>query len=233
MSAHRLLPVLAVVLGVMALQVPVGAQFVDSLKRTARAAAEHEARRKVAELVRNGVRCVFDDFDCIRSAEESGKTAVMTDEAGTLLLDDEGVPITDPDEARGSLARSREAAGRDPGRANLARFHGVYGNPDGQNDRTAPRNFFVAESCDGSLEFGAMWGDVAPWTLRSESATVFVQARAPKHEAVALRLEFAIGADRRASSVTHNLEWRTDNPLIRLSDLPAAFAERECPQPRE
>ena len=103
MPLPRVLPG-AIALALLAHAAPSQAQFVDSLKRTARAAAEHEARRKVAELVRDGVRCVFDDFDCIRRAEASGKTAVMTDDGGTLLVDKDGVPITDPDEARGSAA---------------------------------------------------------------------------------------------------------------------------------
>lgn len=108
MSSHRFAA--AFVLVFLAHQAPAAAQFVDSLKRAARSAAEHEARRKVAELVRDGVRCVFDDFDCIRRAEANGKTAVMTDDGGAVLVDGDGTPITDPEEA----SRSAAAPGTGP-----------------------------------------------------------------------------------------------------------------------
>jgi outer membrane protein OmpA-like peptidoglycan-associated protein len=58
--------------------------------------ATDETGRQIDELVRNGVRCVFDDLSCIESAEKGGKTAVLTDRDGNLMMDDEGRPLTDP-----------------------------------------------------------------------------------------------------------------------------------------
>lgn len=71
---------------------PGDAQLPDRLRK----AAEDQVGRELEELVRSAVRCVFDDLDCIRSAEEEGQTVVLTDREGEILTDDEGRPITDP-----------------------------------------------------------------------------------------------------------------------------------------
>lgn len=75
------------------------AQLLKKIKDRAKNAAEDEAARQVAGRVQRGVRCVFDDFDCIEGAESSGEDVVLTDDSGNVIADDDGAPITDPDEA--------------------------------------------------------------------------------------------------------------------------------------
>jgi outer membrane protein OmpA-like peptidoglycan-associated protein len=74
------------------------AQILNRLKKTVQRAAEDETMSGIDRLVRGKVRCVFDDFECIREAEESGKGAVLTDDDGEILLADNGEPVSDPDE---------------------------------------------------------------------------------------------------------------------------------------
>ena len=77
-----------------------GAQVFDRLKKTVKKAAEDETMRNVDRLVRGKVRCVFDDLECIRKAEESGKGAVLTDDRGEILVDQNGEPVTNPNDAK-------------------------------------------------------------------------------------------------------------------------------------
>jgi OmpA-OmpF porin, OOP family len=73
-------------------------QILRRLKKTAQKAVEDETANAVDAMVRGKVRCVFDDLECIRAADESGKGAVLTDDEGDILVDDDGEPVTDPDE---------------------------------------------------------------------------------------------------------------------------------------
>jgi len=100
MSVRPLITVLALAAcGAGPLLPAAEAQVIRGLGRTVRNAAESELRREIDELVRNGVRCVFDDLDCIRRAKESGRTPVMTDDQGNLLTGEDGRPLTDPAQA--------------------------------------------------------------------------------------------------------------------------------------
>jgi outer membrane protein OmpA-like peptidoglycan-associated protein len=73
-------------------------QLLKRLKETVKQAAEDETLNQVDRLVRGKVKCVFDDLECIRQAEKSGKGAVLTDDDGEILVDGEGKPVSDPDE---------------------------------------------------------------------------------------------------------------------------------------
>jgi outer membrane protein OmpA-like peptidoglycan-associated protein len=72
------------------------AQIIDRLKRSAKNAVINETARQAANLMRDAVRCVFDDLECIEKAKESGEPVVLTDDGGEVLMDDEGQPVTDP-----------------------------------------------------------------------------------------------------------------------------------------
>jgi OOP family OmpA-OmpF porin len=74
------------------------AQILNRLKRTVQKAAEDETVNHVDQLVRGKVRCVFDDLECIRKAEESGKGAVLTGDDGEILVNDDGEPVSNPEE---------------------------------------------------------------------------------------------------------------------------------------
>ncbi len=97
-------------------------------------------------------------------------------------------------------------------RSDLERFLGLYGDP------ASNRQLFVTRSCDGYLVVGAMWGDVAPWWMRSASNTVFTYADSFTN----LALEFQVSADGKATSLTHDLEGLA-SPLKRAGPLPKAF----------
>lgn len=77
---------------------PAAAQFPDRLKEAAKSAAEREVTDQVRDFVRNAVKCVFDDLDCIRKAQADDEDVVLTDEDGEVMYDDEGQPVTDPEE---------------------------------------------------------------------------------------------------------------------------------------
>jgi len=95
-------------------------------------------------------------------------------------------------------------------RDDLEQFKGVYGNPD---EPESPRQLWVNISCDGYLVTGAMWGDAAPWWMRSESETVFTMEDSFNN----VRLEFTPGGD--DLEMIHNLDFM-ENPLKRVGPLP-------------
>ena len=87
------------------------AQVADRLRRAVTRAAEDETARQMERLVREGVRCAFDDNACIRKAEASGKGVVLTDDQGTILTDEQGRPISDPSQVRaGAMVRPGQGA---------------------------------------------------------------------------------------------------------------------------
>jgi outer membrane protein OmpA-like peptidoglycan-associated protein len=84
------------VLGGLVLPATAVAQIPREVRRAAEDAAKREILNKTEELAAGAVRCVFNNFECIRKAKEDGERVVLTDEEGTLLADEEGNPITDP-----------------------------------------------------------------------------------------------------------------------------------------
>ena len=63
------------------------AQFLDKVKKAVKRGAESEVLTQVERKARGKVRCVFDDFECIRKAEGSGEGAVLTDDEGTTVAE--------------------------------------------------------------------------------------------------------------------------------------------------
>lgn len=127
------------------------AQVTRRIGRAIGRAAENETSRQLEQLVRDKVRCVFDDLECIRKAEASGKGAVLTDDQGEILVDDQGKPITDPAKVRDG----QDPMGR-PGEGAWANYDFVPGDEillyeDFTRDRVGdfPRRF---ELLHGSFE---------------------------------------------------------------------------------
>lgn len=85
------------------------AQFINKIKKAVKRGAENEALSQVERMAREKVRCVFDDLECIRRAEESGKGAVLTDDQGEVLTDPSGKPVTDTEAAAEIAAAGRGA----------------------------------------------------------------------------------------------------------------------------
>lgn len=97
-------------------------------------------------------------------------------------------------------------------RKDLERFTGLYGDPSAK-DKT--RRFWVAVSCDGYLVIGALWGDVAPWWMKSESDRVFTYSDSFNN----LRMEFVTDNTGKAIKMIHNLKFMK-TPLENVGPLP-------------
>jgi hypothetical protein len=131
-------------------------------------------------------------------------------------------PQRDPAVPMDELARRRGLALLGPGREDLDRFDGVYGDPAAQGGRTEPHNYFVMSSCEGHLSFGGMWGGLAPWSLKSLSDAEFAQPQVEEGQPAALRVVFHLGAGRRATALTHNMieAWGgSGSPTARVERL--------------
>lgn len=99
-------------LGIALLLMPVPAEaqlgrLGRALKRAITKTAESEGDR----LLREGVRCAFDDSECISRAERDGETIVLTDSQGDPLLDEDGKPVTADAARRTQRAEGGSAAG--------------------------------------------------------------------------------------------------------------------------
>lgn len=66
---------------------PAAEAQLGGLVRRATRSAEDKLANEIDRLMREGVRCVFYDAECIQQAESDGKTPVMTDSSGNLLTD--------------------------------------------------------------------------------------------------------------------------------------------------
>ncbi len=132
-------------------------QILKKIKKAAQGAVESESMRQVDKMVRDKVRCVFDDLECIRAAEKSGKGAVLTNDDGELLRDGKGEPITDP----AAVASASEVAPK-PGEGAWANYDFQPGDDilvvdDYMSDKVGdfPRRFELVE---GSFEI-VEWED--------------------------------------------------------------------------
>lgn len=141
----------AMLLGLLPLlPVPADAQIGRRIGRALGRAAEQEVTRQLEDIVRDKVRCVFDDLECIEAAEASGKGAVLTDDSGRILVDEDGNPVTDPAKGKAAAAAPR------PGEGAWANYDFVPGDSillyeDFGRDRVGdfPRRF---EFLEGSFE---------------------------------------------------------------------------------
>jgi hypothetical protein len=97
-------------------------------------------------------------------------------------------------------------------RSGLERFIGLYGDQAESNEN---RRLWVTVSCDGYLVSGALWGDVAPWWMKSESDNVFTYADSFSK----VRMEFETDTNGKAIRMIHNLSY-LKTPLKRLGPIP-------------
>jgi outer membrane protein OmpA-like peptidoglycan-associated protein len=94
-----LFTVLALAIVALTLVAPLEGQFPRRLKQAAERAAEREVTNHVERLVRDAIRCQLDDERCYRRAKDDGKEVIFVDENGEIITGEDGVPITDRDEA--------------------------------------------------------------------------------------------------------------------------------------
>jgi len=111
-------------------------------------------------------------------------------------------------------------------RDDLDRFAGVYGDPAKQ--QPSPRNFFIY-ACKGFLRFGAMWGDVAPYAMRSTGTLTFEQAWLESFEKEGVKLEFHVDASGKATAITHTFTFGAAAQRVpRLGGLPKEWTTGDC-----
>lgn len=169
-----------VVFGLAVLPLPAESQILRKLKETAQRAVEDETLDTVDQLMRDGVRCVFDDLECIKGAAESGDDIVLTDASGQPLTDDDGDLIDDPDQAASTVAERTPR----PGEGAWANYDFVPGDQtlffdDYSEDRVGdfPRG----------LEFVSGNWEVVEWGGRR-----LLRNTGPRHSTVRIRLPQAL-----------------------------------------
>lgn len=101
-------------------------------------------------------------------------------------------------------------------RDDLEQFTGIYAVPGSDND---VRKLWVRVSCDGYLVSGAMWGDAAPWWMRSESESVFSYSDSFN----SFRMEFMPEADTGMLEIQHTLSFM-ESPLQYSEPLPESMS---------
>lgn len=201
------------------------AEFKSRMEKLSEAAEAGEAVTMSPELHRAaacGAQCAVQWSQCDRDASADTDTGRPASEDGST-----GSSAAQGDAAAGA-ATSQDEGGFYLGepRDDLERFYGVYGDGD------SGRNFFVAPAeyakwvektmPPGYLMIGAMWGDVAPWYMKSVSDTRFEQQRpGPGGEAVVA--EFALDDAGRATAITFQTVFDDRGRLQRLGDLPEGW----------
>jgi outer membrane protein OmpA-like peptidoglycan-associated protein len=124
MPTRFLVRALGVILIALASSQQADAQIFKKLKKTVTDAAGSEVLTQTDRLVRDKVRCVFDDIECIHKAEESGEEAILTDDSGEVLVDDKGEPVSDPEKGA-ELAQEKQLK---PGEGAWANYDFVPGD---------------------------------------------------------------------------------------------------------
>lgn len=114
------------------------------------------------------------------------------------------------------LQQKRGQQSRGKARGDLARFVGLYSDP---NSADTSRSIFVTVSCDGYLVTGPMWADVGPWWMRSAADKVFTYADSWTN----LSFEFS-GSDGRGMRLNHDVEGAV-SPLENKGPLPEDWPE--------
>jgi outer membrane protein OmpA-like peptidoglycan-associated protein len=143
MSIRSITPMISTSLLVWLLVPYVGwAQF-GAIGRRASSAVSNQIGNEIDRLLRDGVRCVFNDVRCVERARAEGKTPVMTDSSGNVMTDDEGRPLTDP-----AAAAAKAGAPQKPGSGAWVNYDFVpgdrvlfYSDYSGDNVGDFPRRF--------------------------------------------------------------------------------------------
>lgn len=104
------------------------AQF-GRLGRLIERSATDAVASEISDLIRDGVRCAFNDPVCIERARANGETPIMTDEDGNLITDEDGRPLTDPADVPPEMARTADAtAAERPGTGAWVNYDFVPGD---------------------------------------------------------------------------------------------------------
>lgn len=162
----------------------------DRVMDRATRSAENVVSRRVAEGVGDAVECALDDAECAEQAERNGDATVFKDGNGEIIRDENGNPITDPEEARARMEEPGEGVWRNydyvPGETvwfaldledePVGRWPGsqlIYDEGTGQ---TVDRHGKKVLEFTGSTKFRVQLPDDLPSDFTIE---VFYQAAAP------------------------------------------------------
>lgn len=107
-------------------------------------------------------------------------------------------------------------------------YYGLYSNADAPNRvwfvKKAERPMWAERAPEippGHLAVGAMFGDVAPWNMKTLSDTEFEQAEVSDAQPEPVSVEFDLGDDGRAFAFSFtNKTSASEGPLVRQGDLP-------------
>jgi OmpA-OmpF porin, OOP family len=147
-----------------------------------RNAAMDEAERQAERLVRDAIRCTLQDSACPQKAEASGEEVIFVDESGEVITDEDGMPITDREEAhqRAGVYADGDSEPGVPGEGVWANYDFVPGD----------RVLFAEDFSDDAVgdfprRFDLVSGnwDVVEWQGRR-----LLRNTGPRHAAIALPL---------------------------------------------
>lgn len=153
-----------------------------------------------------------------------GESATSSDEASPDTV--ESAPAPTADVGSQSSTPEDETWGRPLDRPE--RYYGVYAESD-QPERQwfvkkAERPAWAEQAPEvppGHLAIGAMFGDVAPWSLKTLSETEFAQIVWGDSPTDPVTVEFEFGDDGRAESLQlRGAPFDTMGRLVRQGDLP-------------
>lgn len=103
---------------------------IDRIRRAAGNAVNSEIDRRIQNLIANAIRCSLGDAACADQAGDD-EEVIYTDENGEVIVDDDGVPITDREEAaaRAGVDLANEAGeSEEPGTGVWANYDFVPGD---------------------------------------------------------------------------------------------------------
>lgn len=103
-------------------------QLLRRLRNAAQTAAEQETAAAVDRLVRDAVRCVVGDTRCPEEARSQGREVIFTDAGGSIITDEDGIPITDPAAAAAAAGRGHRGQEAGPGEGVWANYDFVPGD---------------------------------------------------------------------------------------------------------
>lgn len=169
------------------------------------------------------VACGGSDNRAALASEDSGKSRV----AETTIAQ---APVKDKSSSKASNANPNTSLLGEP-LDHPERYYGLYANPSTPN-----RQWFVTEAKrpkyaeqapevpPGHLAIGAMFGDVAPWHMKTLSDTEFEQAWVSDYQPEPITVEFELGDDGTAVAMTFTDEQQaSEGRLERQGDLPEGW----------
>ncbi len=106
---------------------PLEGQVLKRLKNVAKSAAQGAVEAEVARLVAEAVTCAITDAVCHEEAKANGKEVIYTSDDGELITDEDGVPITEREEAAGKAGVDLAEAEPRPGEGAWANYDFVPG----------------------------------------------------------------------------------------------------------